>query len=108
MEEPECKRRDLTRGEAGVEFGGSEREWPKCSFFGIYDGHGGHKCAEFLHKNLHNIIIQQPCFPSNPSEALKRGFHAAESQFIESHALSPDQSLLDKSGSCALVTLIVN
>jgi len=22
--------------------------WPDCSFFGIYDGHGGDKCAEYL------------------------------------------------------------
>ena len=27
--------------------------WPKCSFFGIYDGHGGHICADFLRDYLH-------------------------------------------------------
>jgi serine/threonine protein phosphatase PrpC len=27
--------------------------WPKCSFFAVYDGHGGHKCADFLRDNLH-------------------------------------------------------
>jgi protein phosphatase 2C family protein 2/3 len=27
--------------------------WPKCSFFGVYDGHGGSACAEFLRDNLH-------------------------------------------------------
>ena len=27
--------------------------WPKCSFFGIYDGHGGSQCAEFLRDYLH-------------------------------------------------------
>ena len=27
--------------------------WPKCSFFGIYDGHGGALCADFLRDNLH-------------------------------------------------------
>ena len=27
--------------------------WPKCSFFGIYDGHGGSNCADFLKDNLH-------------------------------------------------------
>lgn len=23
-------------------------EWPNASLFGIYDGHGGNKCADFL------------------------------------------------------------
>ncbi len=27
--------------------------WPRCSFFGIYDGHGGSACADFLRDNLH-------------------------------------------------------
>ena len=27
--------------------------WPKCSFFGIYDGHGGSGCADFLRDSLH-------------------------------------------------------
>ena len=31
-------------------------EWPKCSFFGIYDGHGGHTCADFLRDYLHQLV----------------------------------------------------
>lgn len=31
--------------------------WPKCSFFAIYDGHGGSSCADYLKDNLHQIII---------------------------------------------------
>ena len=27
--------------------------WPKCSFFGLFDGHGGTNCPEFLRDNLH-------------------------------------------------------
>jgi len=30
--------------------------WPLCSFFAIYDGHGGTKCAEFLRDNLHHYV----------------------------------------------------
>jgi len=29
------------------------KEWPKCSFFAIYDGHGGSLCADYLKDNLH-------------------------------------------------------
>jgi len=29
------------------------KEWPKCSYFAIYDGHGGSNCADFLKDNLH-------------------------------------------------------
>jgi len=41
-------------------------EWPKCSFFGVYDGHGGSGCADFLRDHLHQFIIREPSFPSNP------------------------------------------
>lgn len=27
--------------------------WPDCHFFGIFDGHGGSACADFLRDNLH-------------------------------------------------------
>ena len=30
--------------------------WPNCSFFAIYDGHGGSNCAEFLRDNLHYFV----------------------------------------------------
>lgn len=28
-------------------------EWPKINYFGIYDGHGGSGCADYLRENLH-------------------------------------------------------
>ncbi len=33
-----------------------EGNWPLCSYFAIYDGHGGTKCAEFLRDNLHHYV----------------------------------------------------
>jgi protein phosphatase 2C family protein 2/3 len=47
--------------------------WPKCSFFAVYDGHGGQECADFLKEKLHKIIINQDSFPSNPVQALTTG-----------------------------------
>lgn len=32
-------------------------EWPKSSFFGIYDGHGGSSCADFLRDYLHKFVL---------------------------------------------------
>ncbi len=34
-------------------------EWPKVSFFGIYDGHGGNKCSDFLKENLHHYVCSK-------------------------------------------------
>jgi hypothetical protein len=31
--------------------------WPKCAFFGVYDGHGGCACSEFLRDYLHHFVI---------------------------------------------------
>ena len=57
-------------------------EWPKCSFFGVFDGHGGAQWADFLRDNLHQFVIKEPSFPGNPEEALKKGFQAAENAFL--------------------------
>lgn len=33
-------------------------KWPVCSYFAIYDGHGGAMCADYLKAKLHKIIIE--------------------------------------------------
>ncbi len=84
--------------------------WPKCSFFGVYDGHGGHACAEFLRDNLHHFVVREDSFPWNPQEALAKGFHKAEEKFMNEvcyHREGDQESLVEKSGSCAIVVLIV-
>ena len=45
-------------------------EWPQISFFGVFDGHGGAICADFLRDNLHNFVIQNEHFPYDPKEAI--------------------------------------
>jgi len=80
-------------------------EWPLCSFFGVYDGHGGSSCADFLRDNLHQYVIQDKNFPRNPVEAIKRGFEEAERTFKEIAQSSKND--IDRSGSCAIVALIV-
>ena len=31
----------------------NKQNWPKCSYFAVYDGHGGNLCADFLKDYLH-------------------------------------------------------
>jgi protein phosphatase 2C family protein 2/3 len=30
--------------------------WPKCSYFGVFDGHGGDSCSNFLKDNMHKYV----------------------------------------------------
>ena len=84
------------------------QKWPRCSYFGIYDGHGGSLCADFLRDNLHTYVIMESCFPEKPQEAIVKGFAKAECAFIESVYDPVKNTLRDKSGSCAIVVLIVH
>ena len=83
---------------------GYKGEWPACSFFAIYDGHGGASCADFLRDNLHQMIVRDINFPLDPEEAIKRGFAEAEAKFTEKAEAKRE---FDRSGSCAIVVLIV-
>jgi protein phosphatase 2C family protein 2/3 len=86
----------------------SAETWPKCSFFGVYDGHGGSACADYLRDNLHQFVIAEAAFPSNPREALKQGFVNAERQFLEAvSSRSRSNTASERSGSCAIVALLV-
>ena len=60
----------------------TKKYWPKISFFGIYDGHGGSKCADFLRDSLHKIIFSNEYFPENVEKAIKNGFLKAENDGI--------------------------
>lgn len=79
--------------------------WPLISFFGVFDGHGGSNCADFLRDNLLGFIINQPNFPSHPNEALKAGFEEAETKFLI--GVQQQTGNYDQSGSCAIVLLII-
>ena len=80
-------------------------QWPQnCSLFAIYDGHGGSKCCNFLRDHLHNYIIKNKYFPRDPERALVYAFERAEKDFIYKIAVKEE----DKSGSCALVALLMD
>ena len=78
--------------------------WPKISFIAIYDGHGGNSCSDYLRDNLHNYIIKNENFPFDIEKSILTGFENCEKNFIENIALKEHE----KSGSCALVCLIID
>lgn len=40
------------------------------SFFGLFDGHGGSNCSDYLRDNLHKFIISNIYFPDKPKKAI--------------------------------------
>ena len=77
-----------------------EEKSVKCSYFAVYDGHGGSWCANFLRDNLHDFVISDPEFLSNPKKALRNGFEKAEQTIMSKIGE-------DKSGSCAAAVLLI-
>jgi len=100
--------------------------WPRWSFFGIFDGHGGTTCSDYLRDNLHYFVINSKHFPSDPRKALLKGFKRAEDHFLKECALKAEEQrrlhdtddgshsekfnlkFLDCSGSWAIVILFVD
>ena len=75
--------------------------WPNCSFFGLYDGHGGSRACDFLRDNLPKYIINDKYFPINPQKAIANGFIYAEKNFLKNY------KGIDSSGSCAIVVVVI-
>lgn len=61
---------------------GGNYQSKKVSYFGLFDGHGGNGCAQYLRDNLHLLIASHESFPLNPETALRAGFKQAEEDFM--------------------------
>ncbi len=81
----------------------SEKYWPNISYLALFDGHGGSSCGNFLRDNLHNYIIKENNFLENIEQSLINSFEKAENDFLK---IAKENN--DKSGSCALVCLIID
>lgn len=81
------------------------QRWPNCSYFSVFDGHGGALCADFLKDNLHKMILESPHFPENPVAAIEQGCAQAEHDFSK---FALKQTNIEKSGSCGLILLIID
>lgn len=85
--------------------GWNQSRWPHCSYFSIFDGHGGSLCADFLKDNLHRFILESPHFPEEPAKAIDEGCQKAEHEFCK---FALKQTNIEKSGSCALILLLID
>lgn len=72
-------------------------------FFGVYDGHGGQQCAEFLRENLHTLILSHAHARDDPQRAIKDGVEEAEKLFMEKCRTERIES-----GSTVAVALVVD
>ncbi|OMO60249.1 phosphatase 2C (PP2C)-like protein [Corchorus capsularis] len=70
------------------------------AFFGVYDGHGGKKAAEFVAENLHNNIFEmlKNCKGNEEKEeAVKAGYLKTDEEFLKQKI---------PSGTCCVTALI--
>lgn len=74
------------------------------AYFSIFDGHGGHKCANYLKENLHNYIINDSNFFTNCEQAMKNGILKAENYFL---SRARNSSTTENSGSCIIIALFI-
>jgi len=47
------------------------KEYPDISIFAVYDGHGGHGCADFLKEYMPMFIQKQQMLKNDPEGALR-------------------------------------
>lgn len=87
----------------------SKKKWPNhLSYFGLFDGHGGNKCCNFLVDNFHHFLINSQFFPTEIDKALCDAFLTSEEIFLNNHAIGKNNELLNQSGSCGLVIVIAD
>jgi serine/threonine protein phosphatase PrpC len=71
-----------------------------CYYFGIYDGHGGNGCSNYLKDNLHMNIKEFSKI------GIKIGIDIIEERFKTKEALDENGEIKDSSGSCGIILLI--
>ena len=81
------------------------RTWPKMSYFGVFDGHGGENCSEYLKNNFLDILIENKNFPYDIKLSLKETFEKIEEEIYNKNK-GKALNEIDTSGSCALVSII--
>ncbi|BFZ15105.1 hypothetical protein BsWGS_18143 [Bradybaena similaris] len=73
-------------------------------FFGVFDGHGGVRVAQYTGNSLHKKIIAQPAYyKGNITDAIRQGFLALDEE------MQKDETMKDElAGTTAVIVLIKN
>lgn len=67
----------------------------RLAYFGVYDGHGGEKVAQFAGENIHKIVAKQDGFSKgNIEQALKDGFLATDRAILNGRPTCPISSTM--------------
>ncbi|KAK7069480.1 Protein phosphatase 1E, partial [Halocaridina rubra] len=53
------------------------------AYYGVFDGHAGTDAAVYSAAHLHQYMIQNPQYDTNPEAALKHAFHITDTNFIK-------------------------
>ena len=73
-----------------------------CYYFGIFDGHGGKGCSNYLKENLHKNIKEFSTI------GIKIGIDITEERFKTNEAINEKGEIKDPSGSCGIILVIKN
>ncbi|EKX33817.1 hypothetical protein GUITHDRAFT_147660 [Guillardia theta CCMP2712] len=100
-----AEERMIIRDTRAAVYRGCDRRWKTnmrfCSF-GVFDGHGGRECAEFLKNNITARV--RSCLQSHHlvEDALKEAFSNVDNQFLR----YSDENNIAETGSTAVVCLV--
>ena len=83
---PKERKNEFYTKKGGDESLRSRRPWPRCSYYGIYQGSIGPECAEYLRDNLQKLITIEPTFPDDPVTAIREAIRKADDDFFTSVA----------------------
>ncbi|KAJ3670912.1 hypothetical protein LUZ60_008338 [Juncus effusus] len=81
----------------------SQIEGKIVSLFGIFDGHGGSRAAEYLKEHLFNNLVKHPQFMNDTKLAISETYQKTDSDFLET-----ETSTLRDDGSTASTAVLVD